>query len=68
VLEEGWFDRRDRMQHGQTGVRVYSLKDPRQPRLWRFLPLDQPAADIAAAEGLLYVAGGSAGLAVYRVE
>ena len=68
VLEEGWFDRRDRQQHGQTGVRVYSLKDPRQPRLWRFLPLDQPAADIAAAEGLLYVAGGSAGLAVYRVE
>lgn len=68
VLEEGWFDRRDRMQHGQTGVRVYSLKDPRQPRLWRFLPLDQPAADIAATEGLLYVAGGSAGLAVYRVE
>lgn len=68
VLEEGWFDRRDRRQHGQTGVRVYSLKDPRQPRLWRFLPLDQPAADIAAADGLLYVAGGTAGLAVYRVE
>lgn len=68
VLEEGWFDRRDRQQHGQTGVRVYSLKDPRQPRLWRFLPLDQPAADIAAADGLLYVAGGTAGLGVYRVE
>lgn len=68
VLEEGWFDRRDRQQHGQTGVRVYSLKDPHQPRLWRFLPLDQPAADIAAADGLLYVAGGTAGLVVYHVE
>ena len=33
-----------------------------------FLPLDQPAADIAASEGLLYVAGGTAGPAVYRVE
>lgn len=68
LLEEGWFDRRDRLQHGMTGVRVYRINDPRQPRLQRFLPLDQPALDIAAGKGLLYVAGGTAGLEVYRVE
>lgn len=67
VLEESWFDRRDRIQHGQTGVRVYSLKDPRQPRLTRILPLDQPAFDVAADGGLLYVAGGAEGLLVFRV-